>query len=99
MRTQRSFLSLFRPTLLVELLLFAFLAIFLIYPLVYVLPGAVSDEVYQVNLIEFGSEPRQKAETVALLHKLDLSADEVQHLRLPAVVRAFPIARIAAAED
>jgi iron(III) transport system permease protein len=48
-------------TLPIELLLLAFLAVFLLYPLGYVVPGAASDEDYTVQ-VESGSEANTPAE-------------------------------------
>jgi iron(III) transport system permease protein len=62
-------------TLPVELLLLAFLAVFLIYPLAYVIPGAASDEDYEVRLTRNGTttavrrlaDPREAAALAARL--------------------------------
>jgi len=47
-----------RATLPIELLLLAFLGLFLVYPLVYILPGAASDEEL---VVESGSTGTSRA--------------------------------------
>src|SRR5687767_2703005 len=56
-------------TLPVELLLLAFLGVFLVYPLAYVLPGAASEEAWRVVLTSFGPTkgPRQEDVVEAVL--------------------------------
>lgn len=77
-----------RRTLPVELLLLAFLAVFLLYPLAYVIPGAASEEDFAVRLLSLGETPEQKANVVAEL--MAVSPQSVS-MRLPYVVQTFPI--------
>jgi iron(III) transport system permease protein len=78
-------------TLPVELFLFAFLAVFLLYPLAYVLPGSASDEDFQVQLLSLGETAEQRAHVAALLAKYsDAPPFAVEKLRLPHPVKSFP---------
>jgi iron(III) transport system permease protein len=82
----------------VKLLLLAFLAVFLVYPLVYVLPGAASEESYRVVLTSLGTASEQKVrvlETVLKDNPEILTANQ----RLPIPVRTFPGARRTNAEQ
>ena len=45
----------------------AFFAVFLLYPLGYVIPGAASDETEDVRLIAFGPSPAEKASALLIL--------------------------------
>jgi iron(III) transport system permease protein len=81
-------------TLPVEALLLAFLGVFLVYPLAYVVPGAASDTEYQVRLTALGTAAEQKAQAIALLqNEQHTPPDSVVGLRLPLTVRTFPISR------
>src|SRR5947209_990472 len=82
-------------TLPVELLLLAFLAVFLLYPLAYILPGSASDEEYHVRLVGFSDDPGQRAQALAVLHKALPDAQVATGLKLPQTVRTFPSARSA----
>src|SRR4051812_29152612 len=85
-------------SLSVELLLLAFLAVFLVYPLVYVVPGSASDVAYEVRLLAFGDTSEQKAQAAALLSQANPDAALTPRaLRLPYPVRSFPSARAAEA--
>jgi iron(III) transport system permease protein len=76
--------------LLVELLLFAFLAVFLLYPIFYILPGAASDEVFHVRITSLGSTPQQQLQVAAALGRFLPGAPSVQRLSLPHTVQSFP---------
>lgn len=76
-----------RRTLPVELLLLAFLAVFLIYPLVYVIPGSASEEDFAVRLLGLGETPEQKANVATELAAVQ---PQVGPIRLPYVVQTFP---------
>jgi iron(III) transport system permease protein len=78
-------------TLPLELLLLAFFAIFLLYPLFYVLPGAASDQEYEVRLLSLGDTLEANARVATVLAQANLGGPVV--LRLPATVRTFPAAR------
>jgi iron(III) transport system permease protein len=85
-------------TWIVGLLLLAFLAVFLIYPLAYVVPGSASDETYDVQLTALGETPEQTAKVLALLGPLPAGTPgKPQAFNLPLVVRTFP--NRAAADD
>jgi iron(III) transport system permease protein len=77
------------------LLLFAFLAIFLLYPLAYILPGSASDEEYHVRLLSFGDGPSARAQVLAILHKIQPEDSATTSLKLPQTVRTFPTSRSA----
>src|SRR5712691_4302168 len=82
----------------VELLLLAFLAIFLLYPLVYVIPGSASDVAYEVHLLRLGDTSEQKVQAAAILEQANPGAALTpRSVRLPYTVRAFPSARAAEA--
>jgi hypothetical protein len=57
------------PSSIVTLLLFAFFAVFLLYPLAYVLPAAASDQDFEVQLQSLGESPPEKARVMALLQR------------------------------
>jgi iron(III) transport system permease protein len=78
-------------TLPIELLILAFLAVFLLYPLAYVVPGAASEDEYEVRLLDLGATPQQKAEVITVLAKIQPQAASLS-LRLPHVVQTFPLA-------
>src|SRR5438270_6879719 len=78
---------------LTQILLLAFFAVFLIYPLAYVFPGSASDEEYRVRLLAFGDTPQEKAQVLAALAKLRSGAPQVESLSLPFTVQSFPGAR------
>src|SRR5438128_2032022 len=77
-------------TLPIELALLAFLAVFLLYPLVYVIPGSASDEAYQVRLLSLGETSESRAKVVTVLNKLQLGN---LHLHLPYTVPTLPSER------
>jgi iron(III) transport system permease protein len=77
-------------TVPVELLVLAFLGVFLVYPLAYILPNAASDEDYAVVLRSLPEEPEAKARVAVLL-----AAHGVGPIRLPHTVAAFPNVRVA----
>jgi iron(III) transport system permease protein len=81
-------------TLLLELLILAFLAVFLLYPLAYVIPGSASDEEYQVRLLSWPETGEQKAQLVQLLFT-ESGSNFPQGLRqhLPLLVKSFPTSR------
>jgi iron(III) transport system permease protein len=76
-------------TLPIELLILAFLAVFLLYPLGYVLPGSASDEVFEVRLTNLDLPPDKKAEVVKLLTDLAPGAAPMP-LRFPQLLGEFP---------
>jgi iron(III) transport system permease protein len=80
-------------TLPVELLLLAFLGFFLVYPLAYLIPGAASDEEYQVRLLSFGDSAEQRAGVLALVLQGRPATAEARALHLPYTVRSFPADR------
>ncbi|HEV3257167.1 MAG TPA: iron ABC transporter permease [Gemmataceae bacterium] len=81
-------------TLPVELLLLAFLAVFLLYPLGYVIPGAASDEDYEVRLLSLGKSAAAQAKVSAVLAQANPGQpSEAVALRLPYTVRTFPDSR------
>lgn len=79
----------FRRTLLIELLLLAFLAVFLLYPLVYVIPGSAREESFAVRLLSLGETPEQKAHVIA---ELSAANPQAVGMRLPQVVQTYPAA-------
>jgi iron(III) transport system permease protein len=83
----------------IELLLLSFLAFFLLYPLGYVVPGAASDERYDVVVSRLGPTPAAKAEALLVLQKDGIATSDPQRLHLPQSVKSFPVARKAAAEQ
>jgi iron(III) transport system permease protein len=82
-----------RKTWPLDLLLLAFFGLFLLYPLVYVIPGAASDEEYQVRLTALGTQPEEKTRVLLLLEKTSPDQRLPQYLHLPYTVRTFPGAR------
>src|SRR5581483_6011844 len=76
-----------RRTLPVELLLLAFLAVFLLYPLAYVIPGAASEEDFAVRLLSLGETPEQKANVIAELTAVN---PQIVSMRLPYTVQSYP---------
>ena len=80
-------------TLFLELLLLAFFAAFLLYPLVYVIPGSASDEDYHVQLTSFGDAPDRRARVLQELIKLNPGQPGSIAVSLPYTVRTFPGAR------
>jgi iron(III) transport system permease protein len=86
-------------TLPIELLLLAFFAVFLLYPLAYVIPGAASDEEYDVVLRSLGPGPAEKAQVLGALTKAAPDRGLPELLHLPATVRTFPAARKKNADD
>jgi len=86
-------------TLLVQLLLLAFLGIFLVYPLIYVIPGAASDEVWHVQLTSLGATGEEKFEVVQLLRKLNPDPRAPLAFSLPYNAKTYPAAQKRRAED
>lgn len=78
-----------RQTWPIEILVLGFLAVFLIYPLAYVLPGSASDEDFQVRLEHLGDTAADKARVLAVLTKANPGQPQVQ-LQLPSIVKTFP---------
>lgn len=74
-------------TLPIEVLLLAFLAVFLLYPLVYVVPGAAREEDFAVRINGLGDTPEQRANVIAELTATDAQAVAI---RLPFIVQTFP---------
>lgn len=75
----------------IELLLFAFLAVFLLYPLAYVIPGAASDEDFQVRLLGLGETAEAKAKVLAILATSNpLPALTPREFSTPYTVQTFP---------
>ncbi len=87
-----------RRTFLVELLLLAFLFVFLVYPLLYVIPGAASDEVWHVQLTSLGDSSEQRAQILAVLYKLQ-AQQEATSIKPPYTVRTFPGSQKRRADD
>ena len=77
-------------TLPAELLLLAFLGIFLIYPLAYILPNAASDEDFSVVLHSIPESPEAKSRVAVLL-----AAARAGPIRLPYSVGSYPNVRMA----
>src|SRR5207249_4265975 len=80
-------------TLPIELFLLGFFAVFLLYPLFYIFPGAVSDEEYEVRLLSLGEQPEAKAQVLVALQQAAPERSLPDALHLPATVRTFPPAR------
>src|SRR5437899_10917469 len=80
----------------IELLLLAFFAVFLLYPLACVFPGSASDEDYAVRLLSFGNQPQ---EVLPILLKARPEAPPVEKVALPLTVATFPPARKKAADE
>jgi iron(III) transport system permease protein len=74
-------------TLPVELLLLAFLGLFLVYPLLYVLPGSASDEDFAVRLTSMGQTDGARAAVSLLLAQNNPGRLD---FRLPYEVAVFP---------
>lgn len=74
----------------IELLILAFLGLFLVYPLAYVLPGAASDGTFVLRLTSLGTTDDQKAETARFLKQLTLGASFSASDGLPQVLETFP---------
>lgn len=88
-----------RRTLLLELLLLAFLAVFLLYPLAYVIPGSASEEEYQVRLLQWPETAEQKVQTLQMVLTARPGILLPQGPQpLPLVVQSFPVARQTDAE-
>jgi iron(III) transport system permease protein len=82
-------------TLLVELLLLAFLFVFLVYPLLYIIPGAASDDVWHVRVTSIGDTSEQQARVLFELHKLHPDKRRPVAIALPHTFRTFPQKRSA----
>lgn len=81
-----------RRPLFVEFLLLVFLFVFLVYPLLYVLPGAVSDEDWEVQLTSLGNTSQEKAAVAVVLQKF-LPPEQAVGVSLPYSVKTFPYKR------
>ena len=79
-----------RRTWPLELLLLIFFAVFLLYPLAYVIPGSASDDDYHVRLTSLPEQPEQKAQVVLLLHNLGPAVPSPVPLTLPQSIKTFP---------
>jgi iron(III) transport system permease protein len=78
-------------TLSIELLLLAFFGVFLIYPLVYVIPGSASDEDYAVRLDGLGATDATRSQVSAELAKMQgRPVENGMPVRLHGIVKAFP---------
>jgi iron(III) transport system permease protein len=86
-------------TLPLELLLLIFFAIFLIYPLAYVIPGSASDDEYHVRLTSLPEQPEQKSQVSLILFKLGPPVSSPVALSLPQTVMTFPGPRKNSAEQ
>lgn len=76
-------------TLPVELFFLAFLGLFLVYPIAYILPGSATEVLdYQVELTSMGTAPEEKAKVSALLLPLQPQLQPVS-LTLPHVVATY----------
>jgi len=81
-------------TLPLELLILAFLAVFLLYPLAYVIPGSASDEEYQVQLLGWPESAEQKVQLLQLLVSTRPGSTFPQGPQeSPLVVKSFPSTR------
>jgi iron(III) transport system permease protein len=83
-----------RATLPIELLLLAFLGLFLLYPLAYILPGAASDEEFHVVLVY----PPPTGRLPEKLRQV-LGWDDKQPELYPAVLKTFPATQRKEAEQ
>ncbi|MFL5244839.1 MAG: ABC transporter permease [Gemmataceae bacterium] len=81
----------YRRMLPLKLALLVFFGLFLIYPLVYIIPNSASDVVFEVRLLDLGSTPQDRANVSALLLQYlpDQQSSE-KSLRLPFALRSFP---------
>jgi iron(III) transport system permease protein len=77
-------------TLPVELLILAFLSVFLVYPLAYVIPGSASDEVFEARLLHLDVPLEKKAAVVQLLNEAAPVSTPIRPLRTPYLIREFP---------
>lgn len=84
-------------TLPIELLLFGFLAVFLLYPLAYILPGSASETDYQVRLLSIGETADERARVTAELAKASSTAEPLP-IKLPFTVKTFSGPQRASAE-
>ncbi len=75
---------------IVELLLLAFLGVFLVYPLVYIIPGAATDEEWHVRLTSLGDSPEATARVLQALQKLHPEQPPSLAFSLPYTVKTFP---------
>jgi iron(III) transport system permease protein len=82
-----------------KLALLVFFAIFLLYPLGYIIPGAASDEEYHVRLHSLGAERSARAQVIVLLTKKGLIGGPQAPLHLPSDIQSFPGSRKASAEQ
>lgn len=79
-----------RRTLPLELLLLAFLAVFLIYPLIYVIPGAASEEEFEVRLLHFGEKQQDRKEVRRILKAANPDEPPIVSIKINHLVRSFP---------
>jgi ABC-type spermidine/putrescine transport system permease subunit II len=79
-------------TLPAELLILAFLGVFLVYPLVYVIPGSASEEAWDVLLLQMPSptDLESVGQTRRLLRQLEPDAGTIL-VKLPKTLKTFPI--------
>ena len=75
-----------RRAVIVELLLLAFLAVFLLYPLLSYTGGSARED-FAVRLLGLGETPEQKANVIA---ELTATSPQAIAMRLPYVVQTFP---------
>lgn len=78
-------------TLPAELLILAFLGIFLVYPLVYVIPGSASEEAWDVVLLDMGTTPEELSKAAHLIRQLNAGANAVILVKPGQTLRSFPI--------
>lgn len=77
-------------TLPAELLILLFLGVFLVYPLVYVIPGSASEEAWDVELLEIDSNPDKQVALITLLRELHPEAGDRIAIKTPYLLRRFP---------
>lgn len=78
-------------TLPAELLILAFLGIFLVYPLIYVVPGSASEEAWDVVLANMPQEPENLGKVANLINQLNPGSKEPVLIKPPQTLRTFPI--------
>jgi iron(III) transport system permease protein len=84
-------------TLPVELLVLAFLGVFLVYPLAYIVPGAFSDVDHVVVLRSVGEESEARDRVNAIVAQA-AGPDRVPSTALPLSVRTFPGTQVGSAD-
>src|SRR2546423_9020251 len=82
----------YRRMLPLKLALLVFFGLFLISPLVYIIPNSASDVVFEVHLLDLGSTPQDRANVAALLLQYlpGQQQSSEKSLRLPFTLRSFP---------